>query len=234
MRYAPGMTDYEVLDHADTPIGTLFLARRQLDTGQVVTDVMIDGALLMSDEYTASERALATSALRLHGGRSGLRALVGGLGLGYTAQAALAGGAVAELEVVDRLPVVAGWLERGLLPLSSSLADEKRMRVVEDDVYQRLLGEPTDDRWDLLLIDVDHAPSDPLDRASAPFYSAEGQRSVMRHLAPGGVLAVWSAHDDDPFAAVLEAVYPHAEREYVRWDCPYLGELVNTLFLAKL
>ena len=227
---------FEVLDSEETSIGMLYLRRRKLPdgSGTVVTEVMLDGALLMSSENTVSERALATSALALHAGGGGLRVLVGGLGLGYTAHAALASGRVAALAVVDRLPKVGEWLHAGHLPLSAELAADERLTLIEADVYESLLGPAPDRPWDLLLIDVDHAPKNRLDEASAPFYTVEGQRRVAQHLAPGGVLAVWSSEGDDAFAGVLDEVYPYAEREQVSWICENLGgEIVDTLFLAR-
>jgi len=103
---------------------------------------------------------------------------------------------------------------------------------VESDVYADLLGEP-DERFDAILIDVDHAPRERLDDASAPFYTVEGQRRVLRHLNAGGVLAVWSAMDDDAFAAVLAEVYAQAARERVSWSDDYLGDVTDVLFLAR-
>lgn len=228
---------FEVLDHEETPIGLLYLRRRALKdgSGTVVTEVMLDAELLMSSENTVSEVALATSALAMHAGGSGLRVLVGGLGLGYTAHAALASDRVAEVAVVDRLSKVGEWLDAGHLPLSAELAGDPRFRLVEADVYRSLLGPPPEQPWDLLLIDVDHSPTSPLDPASAPFYTVDGQHRVKQHLAPGGVLAVWSAEDDDAFGRVVEAVYPLAQREYVKWNCDnYGGPMENVLFLGRL
>ena len=224
---------YDIVDSEEGPVGMLYLQLRTLhDTGAVMTEVMLDSALLMSDENTISEEALATSALALHGG-SGLRVLVGGLGLGYTAYAALASNRVAELEVVDRLPKVGEWLRAGRLPLSKQLGADERLTLTESDVYADLLGPPPARPWDVLLIDVDHAPRRRLSEASKPFYTVDGQRRVAQHLAPGGVLAVWSAARDDAFAEVLREVYDFAEPEYVSWTCPELGAMDNTLFLAR-
>ena len=73
--------------------------------------------------------------------------------------------------------------------------------------------------------------------ASYAFYSAEGQKRVAAHLAPGGVLGVWSAHDSDSFAAVLDLTYPETSREQVRWTVEHDGEsevpLHNVLFFAR-
>ena len=46
--------------------------------------------------------------------------MVGGLGLGYTAHAALLSDRVGQVEVVELLPQVIDWLARGLVPLSPS------------------------------------------------------------------------------------------------------------------
>ena len=229
----------EIIDHADTPIGTLYLQKRRLDdgSGTVMTDIVINGALFMSNEHTISERTLATSALAMHQGGDGLSVLVGGLGLGYTAYEALQDERVGLVEVAERLPKVGEWLFAGKLPLSETLtplAGEERFVLTEADVYADLLGPAGERRWDLLLIDVDHSPHNRLDEASAPFYTVEGQRRVAQHLQPGGVTAVWSAGASDDFAAVMDEVYPHYETETVAWECPVQGKLENVLFLGRL
>jgi spermidine synthase len=148
--------------------------------------------------------------------------LVGGLGLGYTARAALASPRVAGVEVVEYLPEVIGWLERGLIPLAGELRDDARLRVVQGDVYARLTG-PADTRFDLILIDVDHAPDDRLGDGNGAFYTAAGLARVSAHLAPGGVLGVWSADDSEPFAALLRDAFEAVRVERVT----HLNEMVG-------
>ena len=57
------------------------------------------------------------------------RVLVGGLGLGYTAWAALESDRVSQCEVVEFLPHVINWLEQGLVPLSDKLNADNRLKV---------------------------------------------------------------------------------------------------------
>jgi len=228
---------FEILDWADTPLGTLYLRRRELlgRPGTVVTEVTLDAELLMSSLNTVSEEALAARAAAWHGG-SDLDVLVGGLGLGYTAWAALEGGSARRVRVVERLPAVIGWLDRGLLPLSDRLTGDDRLDVDEGDVYGELLGPAPDRPWDLILIDVDHSPSEPLGPASAAFYRPDGLRRVAAHLAPGGVLVVWSAEDDDAFAAALAEVFAEATRVRVPWVNELIGdgeEVEDVLFMAR-
>ncbi|HBP23649.1 MAG TPA: spermidine synthase [Planctomycetes bacterium] len=227
---------FEILDHVATPWGTLYLRRRELlgRPGTIVTEVMVEHDLLMSSLNTRSEEELATRAIAWRGGDQPLRVLVGGLGLGYTAHAALADPRVSEVLVIEQEDAVLRWTQEGLTPLGAELSAEPRLRAEKGDVYARLLG-PAEETWDLILIDVDHTPTERLAESSAPFYTVEGLRTVAEHLAPEGVLAVWSAGDDDAFAATLAEAFPRSERERVRWVNELLDdgeEIEDVVFLA--
>jgi spermidine synthase len=230
------LTEPEILEHCETDIGMIYLRRRPRDeVGNPgwVSEIQINGHLLMSSVDPVSERALATKALSMHEGDGPRRVLVGGLGLGYTAAAALEGPGIAKVRVVERMDFIIEWMNRGLFPLSETLVANERVEIVQGDVYEDLLG-PASETYDLILIDVDHAPHDPLSPTSKPFYQVEGQRRVSRHLAPGGLLGVWSAHDDDAFADVLATVYPKSHRERIEWpDREVPGATYrNLLFMA--
>lgn len=195
--------DLEILACEPTPLGVLCLRRRRLpsEPGIVVTEVTLDGEFLMSSLNTASERALAESALKLHPGQA-LKVLVGGLGLGCTASAALASQRVGSLEAVELLPQVIAWLEQRLVPLADELKADARFQAVPGDIF-KMLSLPPQRRYDLILIDVDHSPEERLGEASGSFYTPEGLLRAKKHLAPGGVLGVWSYAESVPFAEAL-------------------------------
>lgn len=229
------MQEPEYLDAVHRPIGTLYLTRTETPVGWV-HEVYIDEQLLMSSVSPLSEEQLTSQALAAHRGEGPLRVLVGGLGLGYTAAVAVKSPRVSFVRVAEKMDFVIRWLEKGLLPLSQTLTQGPRLEFAELDVYAHLLGEPTE-TWDVLAIDVDHAPEMPLDPASLPFYTAAGQRAVAAHLAPGGVVAVWSAFDDDNFAAAMAEVYPETWRSILVWDSPFKDgtqRLANTLFFGRV
>ena len=232
------LNDIEFIGSAQRSIGLIYLSRyeRLKPPGGWVYNVHIDGDLLMSSVSPLSERQLATSAIAAHNGTGKLRILVGGLGLGYTAQAALESPRTAAVRVVDRMDFVINWLVEGLLPLSEQLNSDERVELTQSDVYADVLG-PAAESWDLILMDVDHSPDMPLDPASLEFYTRQGQARVREHLAPGGILAVWSAHDNDRFADVLEQGYAESWREYVDWVVDEGGddqdELHNVLFFGR-
>jgi len=208
----------EILAYEESSLGPLCLRRRELlsQPGTMVTEVTLNHEFLMSSLYTDSEQALARTAIQMHSGEE-LRVLVGGLGLGYTAREALRSDRVAQVEVVELLPQVIDWLKRGLVPLSSELCDERRLVVTQDDVYRRLAGPPAE-RFDAILIDVDHSPEERLDEESVSFYTTEGLQAARRHLAPGGVLAVWSYAESSPFADALRTVFEHVHVEPVTYE----------------
>jgi spermidine synthase len=226
--------DIDVLACEESPIGLICLRRRPVlgDSGDLATEITLDNQFLMSSENTESERALATLALALHPG-SDLRVLVGGLGLGYTAYEALRSARVARVEVVELLAPVIDWLARGLLPLSSALSADARLTVTRGDVYAQL-SQPPQHLYDLILIDVDHSPDERLGPSNAAFYTAEGLTLAKRHLAPGGVLAVWSYAASSPFADALRAVFRDVRVETSSFENRVVsGEETNWLFLAK-
>ena len=121
---------FEELDYAPTPIGAISLRRRHILALKTdVFEILLGEEHLMSSLFTASEIALADKGLAALGGDT-LDVLVGGLGLGYTAQAVLAHESVADLTVVDLLAPVIRWHEEGLVPMKTELADSPRCRLV--------------------------------------------------------------------------------------------------------
>ena len=227
------LPNLDVLSYESTPLGDLCLRRRELLSrpGTIITEITLDHALLMSSYHTASERALSEQALARHKG-SDLRVLVGGLGLGYTAHEVLKSPRVARVDVVEFLPQVVGYLEDGLIPLAPTLQAEPRLHVQHGDVYETLRA-PATERWDLVLIDVDHSPDEPLGNDNASFYTEPGLAVAKQHLAPGGILAVWSYAESSPFVAALRASFEVVDVVPIR----FLNEIVDEedtdwLFLA--
>jgi len=227
-------SNLQILGYETTPLGYLCLRRRELLSrpGTVITEITLDHQLLMSSHNTVSERALATEALARHPSDD-LSVLVAGLGLGYTAAAVLESARVERLEVIEFLPAVVGFLKEGLLPLSSELLGDARFGVREGDGYALLHGQAIE-RWDLVLIDVDHSPGDHLGAGNESFYTRSGLVRAKGHLAPGGILAVWSYADSSPFVDALHAVFAVVEVVPVS----YVNDLVDEehtdwLFLAR-
>ena len=224
----------KILAYEPTSLGPLCLRRRELlsQPGTTVTEVTLNHEFLMSSLNTDSERALANTAISMHSGND-LKVLVGGLGLGYTARESLLSQRVASVEVLELLPQVIQWLAEGLVPLSAELNNEPRLIVTEDDVYQRLAGTP-DERFDLILIDVDHSPEDCLNNESGTFYTRPGLLTAKKHLKADGILAIWSYAESSPFADALQDVFPQVHIEPVMYhDESNDTQQTDWLFFAR-
>jgi len=227
-------SNLEILAYESSPLGMLCLRRRELlsQPGTIVTEVTLNHEFLMSSLYTDSEQVLAQTALSIHEGDE-LRVMVGGLGLGYTAREALLSERVAHVEVVELLPQVIDWLEQGLIPLAPALQNEPRLTITQGDVYGRLAADPKE-QFDLILIDVDHSPDERLGEGNISFYSMQGLQAARQHLAPGGVLAVWSYAESSPFAEALREVFEHVRVEPVTYDNQLINQQrTDWLFFAQ-
>ncbi len=87
-----------------------------MSLGVDVFEIKLGDEYLMSSLFTASEIALARLGLAELSGAD-LDVVVGGLGLGYTAQAVLEHESVKSLVIVEALDAVIDWHEKGVLPL---------------------------------------------------------------------------------------------------------------------
>jgi spermidine synthase len=204
---------FEVIAAEETPLGLIWLRERALasEPGGVVAEISLDHEFLMSSATTDSERALSSRAIALHGGGA-LRALVGGLGLGATARELLRSPRIASVCVVELLQPILDWHAQGLVPLAAELRADPRFAVERGDVYLRLLAEPRE-RYDLILVDVDHSPEERLGPTSESFYAAASLARAKRQLAPAGVLGVWSYTESPRFEAELRAAFADVRAE---------------------
>ena len=232
------------LDYRQTPLGELTLRRRRVAAlgGLDVYEVKLGDAFLMSSLFHEVEEALAD--LGLAGlDAPELEVVVGGLGLGYTARAALKHPAVRSLVVVAALDAVGEWPERGLVPLGPELTGDPRCRFVLGDFFA-LAASPgpgfdparPERKFHAVLLDIDHSPRHLLHPRHGAFYEPAGLRQLAARLHPGGVFALWS--DDPPdaaFLAVLRGVFGAADAHVVSFHNPLLErESSSTVYVARV
>jgi spermidine synthase len=231
---------FEELDFRPTPIGVLSLRRRrQLSTGIDIYEIKLGDEFLMSSLFTVAEIALARLGLAALQ-RTDLDVVVGGLGLGYTAQAVLEDARVRSLVVVDALAEVIEWHERGLLPLGEQLTADPRCRFVNGDFFAMsrsangLDPQTPGRRFDAVLVDIDHSPNNLLHPSHAALYTPEGLRRLAEHLHPGGVFALWSNDPpDQTFRAVLAGVFATSDAQVVSFDNPLQDrDASNTVYIS--
>ncbi len=234
--------NFEELDYRKTPLGNLMLRRRRMLSlgGIEIYEVKLGDAFLMSSLFHEVEEALAHLGLaELEGANWDV--VVGGLGLGYTAAAALEHSEVASLLIVEALSPVIEWHERGLVPLGQRLTNDRRCRILQADFFARARSrngfdlEQPGRKFHAVLLDIDHSPRDVLHPDNATFYQPEGLRALAAHLQPGGIFAIWS--DDPPdedFLGKLDMAFATARAHIVHFDNPLLEEeSASTVYVAE-
>lgn len=234
--------EFEELDYQRTPLGDISLRRRAdaMLPGTTIYEVKLDDEFLMSSLFTDSEVQLARLALAGLDG-SELDVIVGGLGLGYTAAAALEFPSVGTLTVIELMEPVIDWHRRELVPLGRTLASDSRCKIVHADFFELAAsagggfgaasaGEPVH----AVLLDIDHSPSHWLNPAHGAFYSVSGMRNLVDKLHPGGIFGLWSNDPpDDVFTRLLDSVFRTTECRVVTFPNPYTGgESSSTIYLA--
>lgn len=186
------------LGNATTPGGdTLRLAQR----GHEFSIKLGGGTELMNSRQSGSEEALATLVIdRLAAaGNLAPRLMIGGLGMGFTLRAAQAhaAGPDARFQVVEIVPQIVAWARGPMAPLFGDSLADPRAEVKVADVGACI--REASGNWDGILLDVDNGPEGLTRPGNNRLYSEVGLAAAHAALAPGGILAVWSAFPDSPF-----------------------------------
>ena len=230
---------FEELAFHSTRMGDISL-RRRFDPalGIEVYEAKLDDEFLMSSAFTTAEIALARLGLdRVIG--ADLDVVVGGLGLGYTAIAALEEPRVRTLTVIEALGEVIAWHRHALLPDAAGLANDNRVELRSADFFACVQGAGFDPavpgrRYHAVLLDIDHSPEHVLHPSHASFYSAQGLAGLRDLLHPDGVFGLWSDDPPEPvFTALLREVFAEVDAAVVSFPNPYTGGTSsNTVYVC--
>lgn len=174
----------EIIERVTTAAGEWQLQRRD---GHY--EIICNGVFLMASYNRESARQLARLALeRVQG--DALRVIVGGLGIGFTAQAVLEDPRVNELEVVEVEPVITAWHRTHFASLCGRPLEDPRTHLVDRDLFDVPLASRS---WDAILLDTDNGPDWLAREANARLYAAQALGRFLNALTPRGALGFWSA-----------------------------------------
>jgi spermidine synthase len=162
--------------------------------------IRANGLELMNGFCHESETALGLSAVALAPCPEP-RILLGGLGLGYTAAALVqALGSAGTTTVAEFSGAVIDWFLRHVG--SSVLPDiPGNLRIVHADIADLLAAE---DRYDLVVLDVDNGPEPLVTAKNSALYSVDGLRSLHRCLSTNGRALLWSGFESAAFVERTE------------------------------
>jgi spermidine synthase len=164
--------------------------------------IVLDRNELMSSRMSGSEEALAVMAIERLRGRGAPEILIGGYGMGFTLRAALkAAGQDAHLTVVELVAEIIDWARGPMAEMTADCLDDPRVALRIDDVGEAIRTASSD--YDAILLDVDNGPDGLVRRANNGLYTRNGLAAAKAALKPGGILAIWSAAQDNAFAKSL-------------------------------
>lgn len=168
-------------------------------------EVISNGVFLMDTRSGESERLLVRGALDAAPARpGGVRLLIGGLGVGFSLAEAVRSTRPAEIVVVEIEPALVAWHRTHLARVSGDALDDPRVEIVTADLVDWL--RTTDRCFDAICLDIDNGPDWLVFDPNAALYDAGGTALLRSRLAPGGVVAVWSAAASPAYAERLAAV----------------------------
>jgi len=195
---------WRLVDSVETAEGLLDLRQR----GETDFLITIAGRVLMNSAGNLSEIALARLACESLKNKTAPRVLVGGLGLGFTLQAALDTlPPAAEVVLAELNPIMVKWCRGPLAHLAGKAVDDPRVTVVLDDVAVviRSAAEPgKGHRFDAILLDLYEGPYEGDQGRGDYLYGPAAIALSRTALRPGGVFAVWSEDPDKAFEKRLQ------------------------------
>lgn len=231
---------FEEIDSQPSALGEISLRRRRIPAlgERDIYEVKLGDEFLMSSMFVDAEIALADLGLAAVEGDN-LSVVVGGLGLGYTAEAALKDSRLGELLIVEALDTVINWHRQGKVPVGNVLNADSRCRYVHGSFFELAVGSGFDPNqpgrlFDAILLDIDHSPSAFLNQTNASFYTADNLRCMAEQLRAGGVFAMWSNEmPDDAFLEILASVFHNVRAEVVRFYNPFQNsEATNSVYIG--
>ncbi|MGK3102769.1 spermidine synthase [Streptomyces sp. WAC05858] len=199
------------VDRREGPYGEVVLRRRGGGgpSGDAVFEIIINGCFLMDTSDGRSERLLIRAALgALPADRPSPALLIGGLGVGFSLVEAVAEPRWGRIAVVEREAAVIGWHREGpLAAVTAGALADPRAEIVHADLVAWLRPGPQTPQapqsYDALCLDIDNGPDWTVTEDNDGLYSPAGLAACAARLAPGGVLAVWSARPSPAFEESL-------------------------------
>lgn len=236
---------FEQIDSQPSEIGEITLRRRRIPAlgDRDIFEVKLGEEFLMSSMFVDAEVALSDLGLGETEGDN-LSVVVGGLGLGYTAVAALKHERVGELLIVEYLEPVIRWHQQEYVPLGKDINADARSRYIHGSFFELAVTDPENGgfdpetpgkEFDAILLDIDHSPRALLNDSNASFYTTENISRMARQLKPRGIFAMWSNEGEDAvFMDILRDVFTEVVCHVVSFYNPFQNrESFNTVYVAR-
>lgn len=170
-------------------------------------EIISNGVFLMDTRNGESERLLIDAALERCPDAETM--LIGGLGVGFSLARAVTHEQLTAITVVEIEPSIIDWNGGELRTINDAAVDDPRVTIVQSDLLDLLRrAEPT---YSIICLDIDNGPDWTVTDSNAELYCDAGTALAASRLAPGGVLAVWSAAASPSYEETLRRHFPRVE-----------------------
>jgi spermidine synthase len=197
----------QLVERRTGPYGEVALRRR----GECF-EIIANGCFLMDSSDGRSERLMVSAALDMLEQPHGASVLIGGLGIGFSLAEACADPRPGRICVVEREQAVIDWHTRGAAPLrpfAGTGHSDPRVRIRTDDLLRHV--RTTDERYDVLCLDIDNGPDWTVTDDNQDVYAPAGLTALEQALTDRGVLSVWSAARAPAFVQSLASRFARVE-----------------------
>lgn len=216
-----------LLDTATTPDGKTMTFHER----DGVYTIRIDAMELMSTRHHNSEEKIAELGCAHISAKKGARVLIGGLGFGFTLRRTLELlGKDAKVVVAEIMPSVIAWNRNPEFKLAADCIADGRTKILETDVAQLIAKSPK--AFDSIILDIDNGTSAFSTEMNKNLYREIGLELSKAALKPSGCLAIWSSHEDPPFAKLMTKVGFKVTIEKVQ--AHKTGGNWHTLFIGRV
>ncbi len=178
-------------------------------------EIIYNGVFLMASYNGISERALVSDALKMvnRGPGSHLGMLMGGLGMGFSLQEALACKEVKRVVVAEIEPAVIRWNRDYLGKLNNGAVNDSRVEIVNIDFIELIKEKAAAASRDparafqVVMVDTDNGSSWLSIPSNDRLYREGGLNLIKKCLSPGGVACFWSAKKEEDFEQRLRTCF---------------------------
>lgn len=201
-----------VVSRVTTPQGELQLQKWIAADGadHSIYEIIFNGVFLMASYNELSARAAAVLAIEpLMTDRKDIRALIGGLGIGYTLRAATDFNNVSAIDVVEINEYIINWAKSFFTELNGNALSDPRVHLLHMDVKDHIMK--TDSTYDAIILDVDNGPTMLSLEDNQGLYEKKFLIRMKDILTEEGILTVWAEKECQLFHARLEEIFGFAE-----------------------
>ena len=210
----PTMSERTTVARQTTDQFELCLWESQAD-GETQYEVVMNGVFIMASYNQVSSTALVDRAMARLGPREDVRVLVGGLGMGLSAAAAVAIGSVSQVDVVELEPVIVNWNRTWFADLNAHCLEDPRLDTVVGDFHDYVMT--ADARYDLVCLDVDNGPEMLVRDSNARIYGPDFLRAIREIVKPDGVFSLWAYTRNEDLVREITEVFSACSVEEV-WE----------------